>query len=47
METADTMFIAEDITVGIHTGVMSGWPTLTDGTSLLFLTVASLCTSAM
>ena len=47
METADTMCIAEDITVGIHTGVTSGWLTLTDGTSLPFLTVASLCTSAM
>lgn len=47
MELADTMFIAEDITVGIHTGVMSGWLTHTDGTSLPFLTVASLYTLAM
>lgn len=47
MEQADTTCIAEDITVGILTGVTSGWHTLTDGTSLPFLTVASLCTSAM
>lgn len=44
MEIADITFIVADITVGIHTGVMSMSLIHTDGTSLLYHTAASQCT---